>query len=65
VDFVARSSQDYHGFAIANTDIILELFHNQVARARYTFTQPGEYLFVCSAYCGAGHATMTGKVIVE
>jgi len=65
VNIVARSSQDYHGIAIVSTDIVLQLFQNQVAQASFTFTEAGEYPFVCAEYCGAGHINMTGKIIVE
>jgi cytochrome c oxidase subunit 2 len=36
-----------------------------VSSATATFSQPGEYLFVCHEYCGLAHHAMTGKVIVE
>lgn len=65
VEFVARSGQDYHGLAIIGTPIVMSLLQNEIAEAHHTFTEPGEYLFVCSEYCGAGHATMAGKIIVE
>ncbi|MEX2583573.1 MAG: hypothetical protein WD766_09870 [Gemmatimonadota bacterium] len=65
VQFVARSAQDYHGIAIIGTGIIMPLLQNEIAEATHTFTEPGEYIFVCADYCGAGHATMSGTVIVE
>lgn len=65
VEILARSDQDYHGIAIAGTDMLVQLFHNQVVRLNYTFDQPGVYPFLCAEYCGAGHAAMTGSIIVE
>ncbi|MDR0788550.1 MAG: hypothetical protein LBG44_11915 [Gemmatimonadota bacterium] len=65
VVFRARSVQDFHGLAIAGTDIILSLRGNEIAEAVHTFTEPGEYTFICADYCGAGHASMIGKIIVE
>lgn len=65
VEFVARSDQDYHGVAIANTDVVFQLFPNHASRVRYVFDRPGEYPFVCAEYCGAGHLAMSGKIIVE
>jgi cytochrome c oxidase subunit II len=65
VTFRARSRQDYHGIAIIGTPVILSLTQNETAEVVHTFTERGEYLFVCSEYCGAGHATMQGTVIVE
>lgn len=63
--FVMRSGQDYHGFALIGTPITVPLVANAVTEATHVFDEPGEYLWVCSEYCGAGHATMQGKVIVE
>ena len=30
-----------------------------------TFPEPGEYMMYCTVYCGEGHSTMKGKIIVE
>lgn len=65
VTFKVRSIQDFHGMALVGTDIALSLLQNDIAEASYTFDDPGEYLFVCSDYCGSGHASMSGKVIVQ
>lgn len=65
VTFRARSSQDYHGFAIIETPIIMSLAQNEVRERTHTFETPGEYLIVCSEYCGGGHVAMMGRVIVE
>lgn len=65
VTFRARSLQSNHGFALQGTGIVLPLWWNRVAEATHTFTEPGEYPFVCSEYCGDGHSSMVGKVIVE
>lgn len=65
VTFRARSVQDYHGIALVGTEMMLSLGQNQIAEGTHTFAEPGEYLFVCSEYCGAGHLAMMGKVVVE
>lgn len=65
VTFRARSSQDYHGFAIIDTPIIMSLGQNEVRERTHTFETPGEYTIVCSEYCGGGHVAMMGRVIVE
>ena len=64
IRFSARSGQDYHGFAVIGTDIVVPLLHNEVTEVSHVFDEPGEYLWVCSEYCGAGHANMNGKIIV-
>lgn len=65
VTFRARSRQEYHGFALVGTPVILSLDPNEMREATYTFDEPGEYPFVCSEYCGGGHVAMSGRVIVE
>lgn len=30
-----------------------------------TFPERGEYMIYCTVYCGEGHSTMKGKIIVE
>ncbi|OUN00948.1 MAG: cytochrome C oxidase subunit II [Firmicutes bacterium ZCTH02-B6] len=65
VTFYIHSEDIIHGFKIQNTTVSLMIIPGQVAKATYTFTEPGEYLFVCHEYCGAGHHFMSGRVIVE
>jgi heme/copper-type cytochrome/quinol oxidase subunit 2 len=65
VTFRVRSMEDYHGIAIVGTPVVLSFEHNEVKEATHTFDQPGEYLIVCSEYCGAGHTAMNGMVYVE
>ncbi len=65
VTFRAYSSQDFHGLAIAGTKVFLSITRHEIAEATHTFTEPGEYPFICSDYCGAGHASMVGRIIVE
>ena len=65
VTFRAHSLEDYHGIALIGTPVLLSLKQNELAEATHIFTEPGEYLWVCSEYCGAGHTGMTGMVIVE
>jgi len=65
VTFHATSVDDYHGIALIGTDVVLSLKQYVASEATHTFTEPGEYVFMCSEYCGAGHTGMTGRVIVE
>lgn len=65
VTFRARSAQDYHGLALVGTPVLLSLQQNTITEASHTFEEAGEHLFVCSEYCGAGHVSMTGRVIVQ
>jgi len=53
------------GFEIARTRVNMMLIPGQVGRLTHVFREPGEYLLICHEYCGMGHHTMSGKVIVE
>jgi cytochrome c oxidase subunit 2 len=65
VTFRTRSDEDYHGFALIGTPLILSLAQSEVKEVTHIFSTPGEYRFVCSEYCGGGHITMSGTVFVE
>jgi len=65
VNFTMTSVDVIHGFKIQGTTVNRMVIPGQVTRARYTFTKPGEYLFVCHEYCGAGHHVMSGVIHVE
>jgi cytochrome c oxidase subunit 2 len=54
-----------HGFEIARTNVNTMVVPGYVSQLTTTFDRPGEYLIVCNEYCGTGHHTMGGKVIVE
>jgi len=65
VRFVITAKDTAHGFAISEFGV------NRVVEAGVTETiefvadKPGEFKFFCSVYCGAGHSSMKGKLIVE
>ncbi|NJN14934.1 MAG: cytochrome C oxidase subunit II [Oscillochloris sp.] len=65
VTFILTSRDVIHGFKIVNTPVNIMLIPGQISRVTHTFSEPGEYLFVCHEYCGAGHHVMSGKVIVK
>jgi cytochrome c oxidase subunit 2 len=65
VTFRLRSDEDYHGIAIIGTPIVMSFEQNEIKEVTHIFEEPGEYPFVCTEYCGAGHASMAGMVIVE
>jgi cytochrome c oxidase subunit II len=59
------SADVLHGFLIERTNINLMALPGQVSKTTARFDMPGEYRFFCHEYCGLGHQTMWGKVIVE
>ena len=65
VTFFVTSSDVQHGFHLWNTNLNMMVIPGQVSRFSYTFEEPGTFDFVCHEYCGAGHQTMYGQVIVE
>ena len=65
VTFRLTSIDVSHGFEIAKTNVNTMVLPGYVSQLTYTFDTPGEYLIVCNEYCGVGHHTMGGKIIVE
>jgi cytochrome c oxidase subunit II len=65
VEFIITSRDVLHGFHIERTNANVMLIPGRISRVAATFDDPGEYLFVCHEYCGAGHHVMYGLVIVE
>lgn len=66
VRFRVRSADVGHGIQIEGTDIAIEAPEGVgFSEATYTFTEAGEYPFLCHIYCIGGHELMTGVVIVE
>lgn len=65
VTFTATSVDVLHGFEVEGTRLNMMLIPGQISRLTYTFREPGTHLLICHEYCGLGHHTMYGKVIVE
>jgi cytochrome c oxidase subunit 2 len=65
ITFIATSADVLHGFNVEGTRLNMMLIPGQISRNRYTFEEPGEHLLICHEYCGIGHHTMAGRIIVE
>ena len=65
VTFYLTSKDVQHGFLLEGTNVNMMVLPGEVARLTATFDEPGEYNFVCHEYCGVGHHTMYGQLIVE
>lgn len=65
VTILASSTDVIHGIQVTNTRINVMLIPGQISRVEYTFREPGEHLLICHEFCGLGHHTMGGRVIVE
>ncbi len=65
VTFRMSSSDVVHGFQIVGTNGNTMVIPGYVSQFTMSFDDPGEYLIVCNEYCGLGHHSMYGKLIVE
>jgi len=65
LNFIGTAADVLHGFHVAGTRVNMMLIPGQISRNTYTFKEPGEYLILCHEYCGVGHHTMFGRIIVE
>jgi cytochrome c oxidase subunit 2 len=53
-----------HGFLIWETTVNAMVIPGQMTVVTQTFDDAGEFGIVCHEYCGTGHHTMFGKVVV-
>lgn len=56
-----------HGFKITDTNVNMQIVPGQVSVLSHTFDELGEFNYICTEYCGTGHAQMYGtvKVVAE
>ena len=52
------------GFNAPDFKVRVDIIPGQVARLRFTPDKTGTYPFLCDVFCGDGHETMSGKLIV-
>ena len=64
VDIYVTSSDLQHGFKITDTNVNMQIVPGQVSRLSFTFDEIGEFPYICTEYCGSGHAAMFGTVKV-
>lgn len=65
ITFYVTSKDIQHGFKIMGTNINMMVLPGQVSKLKTTFDTPGTYDVVCHEYCGIGHHTMYGQIVVE
>jgi len=65
ITFYVTSKDVQHGFVVERTNINMMVLPGQVSKVTMTFEEPGEYNYICHEYCGVGHQTMYGRLIVE
>jgi cytochrome c oxidase subunit 2 len=65
VTFFLTSKDVQHGFHLWDTNLNVMVLPGQVSKVTVTFDEAGEYPYICNEYCGVGHHTMDGVLIVE
>jgi cytochrome c oxidase subunit 2 len=64
VTFYVTATDVQHGFKIGDTNINFMVIPGQVSTLTHTFEDPGTYDYICTEYCGLGHAVMFGSLTV-
>lgn len=54
-----------HGFSIPDFNVNETLKPNETTIVEFTADKTGTFTFACSVFCGSGHSTMKGTLIVE
>lgn len=65
VTFYITSVDVQHGFKLQGTNVNMMIIPGEVSTLSATFNEPGVHEYICTEYCGAGHAAMSGRLIVE
>ncbi len=65
VTFHVTSADVQHGFKLQNTNINFMVLPGQESTLTYTFTETGDYPYICTEYCGVGHQNMYGVLTVK
>lgn len=63
--FWVASADVPHGFTLREQGLNFMLVPGYVYQVELTFDKPGQYVATCTEYCGLGHETMFGRIIVE
>lgn len=64
VDIMVTSVDVQHGFKVSDTNLNMQVVPGQVSRLSFTFDEVGEFPYICTEYCGQGHAAMYGTIRV-
>jgi len=64
ITFYVTSKDVQHGFKLQDTNMNVQVVPGQVSKLTITFDKPGTYNYICTEYCGLGHAAMFGTLTV-
>lgn len=65
VTFYVTSRDVQHGFRLDGTNVNMMVLPGEISKLTATFDETGTFNFICHEYCGVGHHTMYGQLIVE
>ena len=65
VDFYLTSGDVVHGFNIEAKNVNMMAVYGNINKTTVKFDKPGVYKITCHEYCGLGHQSMQGEVIVN
>lgn len=65
VTLAFRSADFVHGFNLPDMGVRADLMPGRVTKVRLQPSQAGTFAFLCDNFCGDGHETMSGNLIVE
>ena len=54
-----------HGLSIPAFNVNKQITPGATARVEFVADKKGTFPFACSVFCGSGHGSMTGKLVVE
>ncbi len=54
-----------HGFGLSAFNVKVDLEPNETATVEFVADKKGTFTFFCSVFCGSGHGSMKGSLIVE
>ena len=59
------STEDvFMGFSVPDLKVRSDIVPGKVVRLRFTPDSAGTFPFLCDVFCGDGHETMSGKLVV-
>lgn len=64
VEISVTSKDVSHGFSLSEFGVDETIEAGKISVITFTPNQVGEFSFSCSTFCGSGHSTMQGKLIV-
>ncbi len=65
VKLVLTSIDVTHGLSIPAFNVNKQIAPGSTVNAEFVADKKGTFPFVCSVFCGSGHGSMTGKLVVQ